>query len=63
MSPRGGKRPGAGRPPGPPELRGVKVMFYLPRPVADWLRANVAPGKWSGYVAKAIAERIEREKR
>lgn len=36
----GGKRKGAGRPPGDPELVKVPVGYKLPRWLVEWLRAQ-----------------------
>ena len=60
MTPRGGKRAGAGRKLAGTE-RGVRIMFYIPAVVVRWLRANLKPGERSGYVSRAVLAQIERE--
>lgn len=40
---RGGKREGAGRPPGDPRMVKVPVGYKLPRWLVDWLRAQETP--------------------
>lgn len=39
----GGKRKGAGRPPGDPDLVKVPVGYKLPRWLVDWLREQEEP--------------------
>jgi hypothetical protein len=39
---RGGKRPGAGRPPGHPSGRGRELRVWLPEPYVEWAQREAA---------------------
>ena len=43
MSNHGGKRQGAGRPPGDPDLVKIPVGYKLPRWLVNWLREQDEP--------------------
>lgn len=43
MSKRGGKREGAGRPPGDPQLVKIPVSYKLPRWLVEWMREQDTP--------------------
>ena len=53
MSPRGGKRKGAGRKPLPDELKRKRITIRLPINLINWLQVN-RKGSFGCMVEKAI---------